>query len=168
MQVAKAAFTDFGATASLDDIAKAAGVGSGTLYRHFPSREALLHAVYEAEVEKLAEAAEVFANELPPLEALRAWLNLFIDYLATKRIIAAALNSLVGNHDNVFDASMSKVHGAVKSIFDRAVDAGEIRADVNPVDVLRAIIGVTFFGPSDNWRDGAVRLLEILIQGSRA
>lgn len=167
VQVAKAAFTEHGAGASLDDIAKSSGVGSGTLYRHFPTREALLEAVYRAEVDKLAEAAEKFERELPPLEALQAWLRLFIDYLATKKIIAAALQSLVGAPNNMFDESLSKVHSAVKSIFDRAVEAGEIREDVNPVDVLRAIVGVTFFGPSDNWRDGAFRLMDILIQGSR-
>ncbi len=167
VQVAKAAFTEHGAGASLDDIAKGSGVGSGTLYRHFPTREALLEAVYRAEVDKLAEAAEEFGRELPPLEALQAWLRLFIEYLATKKIIAAALHNLVGAPSNMFDESLSKVHSAVKSIFERAVEAGEIREDVNPVDVLRAIVGVTFFGPSDNWRDGAFRLMDILIQGSR-
>jgi AcrR family transcriptional regulator len=166
IQVAKAAFTEHGAGASLDDIAKSSGVGSGTLYRHFPTREALLEAVYHAEVDKLADAAEEFSRELPPLEALKAWLLLFIDYLATKKIIAAALQSLIGGPGNLFDESLSRVHGAVKSIFDRAVEAGEIREDVNPVDVLRALVGVTFFGPSVGAKDGATRLMEILIQGS--
>src|SRR5271170_2898934 len=111
IQTAKVAFTENGAGASLDDIAQKAGVGAGTLYRHFPSREALLGAVYQAEVEKLADAAEQFGRELPPLKALRAWLLLFIDYLATKKIIAAALNGLVGGNQ-LFEESMSKVHGA--------------------------------------------------------
>lgn len=166
VQVAKEAFTEHGAGTSLDDIAKKACVGAGTLYRHFPSREALLGAVYQAEVEKLADAAVQLGQELPPVEALRAWLRLFIEHLATKKIIAAALSGLVcGNQ--VFEEHMPKVRVAVTSIYDRAIASGEIRADINPVDHLRAIIGVTFFGTSEDWRDSATRLVEILIQGSR-
>ena len=89
--MAKQAFTRSGADASLDDIATQAGVGAGTLYRHFPTREALLAAVYRTEVEKLAAAEKRLAGELAPLEALRAWMLLFVDYIATKKIIAPAL-----------------------------------------------------------------------------
>lgn len=166
IQAAKVAFTENGAGASLDDIAQKAGVGAGTLYRHFPSREALLGAVYQAEVEKLADAAEQLGRALPPLEALRAWLLLFIEYLATKKIIAAALSGLVGGNQ-LFEESMSKVHGAVTSIYGRAIKAGDIRPDIDPVDHLRAILGVTFFGTSENWRASATRLVDILIMGSR-
>src|SRR3954469_25697373 len=84
LEVAKEAFTRSGANASLDDIAREAGVGPGTLYRHFPTREALLEAVYRSEMEKLAAAEQKFAKELPPVEALRAWLLLFVDYIAAK------------------------------------------------------------------------------------
>jgi AcrR family transcriptional regulator len=166
IQVAKDAFTESGAGASLDDIAKKAGVGPGTLYRHFPTREALLGAVYRAEVEKLADAAEQLCRELPPMETLRAWLQLFIEHLATKKIIAPALNSLVGGN-KVIEENMSKIQGAVASIYRRAVKAGEIRPDINPVDHLRAIVGVSFFGTSEDWRDSATRLVDILILGSR-
>src|SRR5216683_7877526 len=86
LDVAKEAFTRSGANASLDDIAKDAGVGPGTLYRHFPTREELLEAVYRTEMEKLASAEEKFAEELPPIEALRAWLLLFVDYIAAKQL----------------------------------------------------------------------------------
>ncbi len=96
LEVAKEAFTRSGADASLDDIAKQAGVGPGTLYRHFPARDALLEAVYRTEVEKLAAAERKFAEAMPPVEALRAWMLLFVDYVATKQIIAPALNTLVG------------------------------------------------------------------------
>ncbi len=166
VQVAKEAFTESGANASLDEIAKTAGVGAGTLYRHFPSREALLEAVYRAEVEKLAEAAEEFGRELPPLEALKTWLLLFIDHLATKKIIAAALNGLVGSSP-VFEENMSKVRGAVALIYQRAMKSGDIRPDINPVDHVLAIVGVTFFGSSEDWKESAVRLVDILIAGSR-
>jgi AcrR family transcriptional regulator len=165
IRIAKEAFTENGAGASLDDIAKKAGVGAGTLYRHFPSREALLEAVYRTEVEKLADAAVQLCRELPPLEALRAWLQLFIEHLATKKIIAASLNGLVGSP--AYEENMSKVREAVTLIYDRAILAGDIRPDVNPVDHLRAIVGVTFFGTGEDWRESATRLVDILIRGSR-
>src|SRR5579871_2608627 len=92
LEVAKQAFTRSGANASLDDIAKQAGVGPGTLYRHFPTRDELLEAVYRSEVEKLAAAERRFAEDLPPIDALRAWMLLFVDYIETKKIIAPALN----------------------------------------------------------------------------
>ena len=166
VRVAKEAFTEHGPGASLDDIAKQAGVGAGTLYRHFPSREALLGAVYQAEVEKLADAAEQFCRELAPEEAIRAWLHLFIEYLATKKIVAAALNGLVGSSP-VIEESMAKVRGAAAMIYDRAIRSGDIRPEINPVDHILAIVGVTFFGPSADWKESAVRLVDILIRGSR-
>src|ERR1700723_4097591 len=95
LEVAKEAFARDGAKASLDDIAKQAGVGPGTLYRHFPSRKDLLKAVYQAAAEKLATAAMEFAETLPPIDAVRAWMMLFVDYIADKQIIAPALNALV-------------------------------------------------------------------------
>jgi AcrR family transcriptional regulator len=103
------AFTRSGPDASLDDIAKQAGVGPGTLYRHFPSREALIEVVYRTEVEKLAAAERNFAETMPPIEALRAWMLLFVDYIATKKIISAALNTLVGDSKRVFGASYNQV-----------------------------------------------------------
>ena len=95
LEVAKEAFTRSGANASLDDIAREAGVGAGTLYRHFPTRDALIEAVYRTEVEKLATAERRFAAALSPIEALRAWMLLFVDYIGTKQIIAPALNAHV-------------------------------------------------------------------------
>src|SRR6266478_838495 len=102
LEVAKATFARRGGDASLDDIAKQAGVGPGTLYRHFPTREALIEAVYRAEVEKLAAAQRNFAETMPPIEALRAWMLLFVDYIAEKKIIAPALNTLIGDPKRVF------------------------------------------------------------------
>jgi AcrR family transcriptional regulator len=96
LEVAKEAFTRSGANASLDDIAKEAGVGAGTLYRHFPMRDALIEAVYRTEVERVAAAEKEFSSNLPPIKALRAWMLLFVDYIATKQIIGPASNSLVG------------------------------------------------------------------------
>jgi AcrR family transcriptional regulator len=97
LEVAKEAFTRSGANTGLDDIAKQAGVGPGTLYRHFPAREELLQAVYRSELEKLAAAERKFAQTMTPIEALRAWLLLFVDAIAAKELIAPALNTLVGD-----------------------------------------------------------------------
>src|ERR1700750_3180730 len=105
LEVAKEAFTRSGANASLDDIAKQAGVGPGTLYRHFPSREDLLKAVYQAAAEKLATAAMEFEKTLPPIDAVRAWMMLFVDYIADKQIIAPALNALVDDPHKLYEAS---------------------------------------------------------------
>jgi hypothetical protein len=98
LEVAEEAFTHSGANTSLDDIAKHAVVGPGTLYRHFPNRDQLLEAVYRTEVEKLAAAERKFAETMPPVKVLRAWMLLFVDYIASKQIIAPVLNSVVGGH----------------------------------------------------------------------
>src|ERR1700754_4986030 len=102
IEVAKLIFTRRGAEASMDEIAKRAKIGPGTLYRHFPTRDDLLAAVYISEVEKLAEAQRKFSAELPPVEALRAWMLVFIDYIAAKKIIAPALNAMAGGPSRVF------------------------------------------------------------------
>src|ERR1700733_11807227 len=122
LEVAKQAFTKSGADTSLDDIAKQAAVGPGTLYRHFPTREVLLEAVYRSEVEKLAAAEKEFSITLSPIEALRSWLLLFVDYLAAKRVIAAALNIYLcgGEPNKVFEAS-GKMMSAIRSLVARAV-----------------------------------------------
>ncbi|HTZ99929.1 MAG TPA: TetR/AcrR family transcriptional regulator [Candidatus Aquilonibacter sp.] len=167
LEVANQAFARSGADASLDDIAKRAGVGPGTLYRHFPTRDALLGAVYRSEMEKLAEAERKFAQAMPPIEALRAWLLLFVDAIATKQIIAAALNTLVGDHKKVFQASYAQIHDAIRALVGRAIKSGDIRKDLDPVDLLRALVGVANVSTSPDWQQSARRLVDILIAGSR-
>lgn len=167
LEVAKQAFNQRGAEASLDDIAKQAGVGPGTLYRHFPRREQLLKAVYRSEVEKLAEAEQEFAKTRPPVEALRAWLLLFVDAIAAKQIIAPALNTLLGDPKKVFEASYAKTHEAIRALVKRAIKSGDIRKDLDPVDLLRALIGVSNVASSPDWQQSARRLVDILITGSR-
>ena len=167
LEVAKAAFTRSGANASLDDIAKEAGVGAGTLYRHFPTRDALLEAVYRGEVEKLAAAERELSARLPPLEALRAWMLLFVDYIATKKIIAPALNTLAGGPSKVFEASYAQVWEAIRTLVKRAIQNGDIRKDLDPIDLLRALIGVSNVASSADWQQSARRLVDILVTGSR-
>jgi AcrR family transcriptional regulator len=167
LEVAKEAFTKHGANTSLDDVARQAQVGPGTLYRHFPTREALLEAVFRTEVAKLAAAEERFAATMPPIEALRAWMHLFIDYIAAKKIIAPALGSLVGEKPKYVEASYAQVHQAVRALVKRAIDSGDLRPDVDAVDLLRALVGVSSLSNSPDWKQSAIRLVDILIAGSR-
>jgi len=167
LEVAKQAFARSGAATSLDDIAKQAGVGAGTLYRHFPTRDALLEAVYRAEVEGLAAAERELTGKLPPVEALRAWMLLFVDHIATKQIIAPALNTLVGGPSKVYAASRSQVQGAIEALVTRAIHSGDIRKDLDPFDLLRALIGVSNVASGPEWQQSARRLVDILIIGSR-
>jgi AcrR family transcriptional regulator len=167
LEVAKQAFTRDGANASLDDIATQSGVGPGTLYRHFPTRDALIEAVYRAEVEKLAAAADDFSQAMPPLEALRAWMLLFVDYMAAKLIIAPALNTVVGGASRLYEGSRGQILGAIEALAKRAIDSGDLRRDLDPNDLLRALIGVALIPASPDWQQSAKRLVDILITGSR-
>jgi AcrR family transcriptional regulator len=167
LEVAKEAFTRSGADASLDEIAKQAGVGPGTLYRHFPTRDALIEAVYHTEVEKLAAAQRELSAKLPPVEALRAWMMLFVDYIAAKHIIAPALNSVVGGPSRLYESSRAKVAGAIDALVKRAIKSGEIRKDLEAFDLLRALIGVSNVATGPEWQQSARRLVDILVNGSR-
>jgi len=167
LEVAKQEFTRVGANASLEDIAKKAGVGPGTLYRHFPTREDLLVAVYRSEVEKLAAAERTLADSKSPVEALRAWLLLFVDAVETKHIIAPVLNTLVGDPTKVFETSYARIHEALRALVKRAIKSGDIRKDLDPIDLLRAIVGVANVSASPDWQQSARRLVDILIAGAR-
>ena len=167
LEVAKKAFTRFGAEASLDDIARQADVGAGTLYRHFPTRDALIEAVYRSEVEKMAAAGRKFAETMTPVEALRAWMLLFVDHIAAKQIIAPALNSVVGGATKLYEGSHGLIHGAIDALVKRAIKSGDIRKDLDPFDLLRALIGVSHIASGPGWQQSARRLVDILIKGSR-
>jgi AcrR family transcriptional regulator len=167
LAAAKEAFTRRGADAALDDIAKEARVGAGTLYRHFPTRDTLLEAVYHSEVAKLAAAEREFARTMAPVEALRAWMLLFVDYIAAKQLIAPALNTLVGGTSKLYERSRAQVSGAIEALVKRAIERGDIRRDIEPFDLLRALIGVSHVASGPDWRQSARRLVEILITGSR-
>jgi AcrR family transcriptional regulator len=167
LEVAKDAFTQSGANISLDDVAKQAGIGAGTLYRHFPTRDALLEAVYRTEVEKLAAAEQEFSEAMPPIEALQAWMFLFVDYIATKQIIAPALNTLVGGPSKLFETSGGLIKGAIQALVTRAIESGDIRPDLDPLDLLRALVGVSNVASVPDWQQSARRLVQILIIGSR-
>jgi AcrR family transcriptional regulator len=167
LEVAKQVFTRRGAEASMDEITKRAKIGPGTLYRHFPTRDDLLAAVYISEVEKLADAQKKFSAVLPPVDALRAWMLVFIDYIAAKKIIAPALNAMAGGPSRVFQQTSHLMEESANALASRAVASRDLRPDVDPMDMLRAIYGVSSVGSTDDWPEKARRFVEILIQGSR-
>lgn len=167
LAVAKATFTRAGTEINLDDIAKEAGLGVGTLYRHFPTRDALVEAVYRAEIEGLAAAAERLSQAHAPLEALREWMRLFVDYIGTKNLIAPALNAMVGGPSQLYATSRELVTAAIDSLVRRAVESGDIRPDLEPLDLLRALAGVANLSASPDWEASAKRLVDILLLGSK-
>lgn len=167
LEVAKQAFTRDGASASLDDIARRAGIGAGTLYRHFPTRDALIEAVYRSEVEKLAAAEQRFSATMPPLEALRSWMLLFIEHVSEKRLILPAMDSVAGGSMRLIEGSRSLIHTAFIRSVKRAMDNGDLRADTDPNDFVRALVGVFHTIALPGWEQSARRIVDILIAGSR-
>jgi AcrR family transcriptional regulator len=165
---AKTAFADRGADAPLEEIARRADVGIGTLYRHFPTRDALLAAVYRREVAQLADAADRLLAERPPLAALEAWLGQLVDYLATKRVIAPALQASPGEGSAAYAAGGPAVGGAMQRVIEAALASGEMRADVNPDDLMRLITGLAAGYERPDWAASMHRLIGVLMAGLRA
>ena len=166
IEAAKLAFSDTGPGVSLEEIARRAGVGIGTFYRHFPSRDAIVEAVYRREVEQLASAADHLLASLTPGEALRQWMRLFVDYIATKKVILAAA-SIVGDKAELYAASGARIATAIGALVERAATAGDIRADVEAKDLLRALMGFIYGAPADAWQASALRLIDLLMDGLR-
>jgi AcrR family transcriptional regulator len=167
LETAKVAFAEKGSAASLDEIARMAGVGAGTLYRHFPNRDALVAAVYRNETEQLVAAADRLEETHPPVTALREWLLLFVDYIATKHGMYEVLNSIVGGTSDLYSASTAQVKQAIAKLVNRAVASGDIRLDLDPLDLLRALAGVANIGLGPNGERAAKSLVDILIAGVR-
>jgi AcrR family transcriptional regulator len=168
LEAAKAAFAEVGPEASLDEIARRARVGIGTLYRHFPTRDAIVEAVYRREVQQLADAAPRLADALPPAEALRAWMRVFIDYIAAKKVIAPTLKSLVGGGSALYADSSARINGAIALLVERARASGDIRPDADSADLLRALIGFAYVNSAPDWEASARRLIDLLIDGLRS
>src|ERR1700756_321426 len=167
LEVAKQVFTRRGPDASMGEIARRAKIGPGTLYRHFATRDDLLATVYITEVEKLAAAQKKLSAELSPVEALRAWMLVFIDYIAAKKIIAPALNAMAGGPSRVFQQTSCLMEGAANALASRAIASRDLRPDVDPMDMLRAIYGVSSAGSTDDWPAKARQFVDILIKASR-
>jgi len=167
LEVAKLAFTRHGAKATLDDIARQAGIGPGTLYRHFPTRDALIEAVYRGEVEKLTASSQRFAATMTPLEALRAWMLLFIDHVAHKTLIIPAMDTVAGGSSRLIEGARGLIHSAFVALVQSAIDSGDLRPNTDPDDLVRALIGIFHTTALPGWESSARRIVDILIAGSR-
>jgi AcrR family transcriptional regulator len=168
LEAAKIVFSAGGPEASLEAVARKAGVGIGTLYRHFPTREALYAAVYRREVEQLGELAEELKTEAAPVDALRQWLRANVEFVATKKGMAAALALASTAPPSELTAfSFERLTKAIRILLDRATAAGEIRADVSAEDLLRTLVGMCLLHDQPGWQAGVMRMLDVLVDGLR-
>ena len=167
IDAAKSAFAKAGPGAPLDDIARRAGVGIGTLYRHFPSRESIIEAVYQREVTQLGDAAARLLAEHPPADALHAWMRLFVDYIATKKVIAPALGVIAAGKADFYAVYGERIPAAMTLLVSEAAASRAIRADTNPQDLLRALLGFTYGNADPAWQASALRLIDLVMDGLR-
>ena len=168
LKAAAKVFSAGGPEASLEAVAKRAGVGIGTLYRHFPTRESLFEAVYRREVDELADLADRLAEAEPPVEALRQWLRANVQLVATKKGMLAALALAAHRPPDLYAYSFERLSKAVGGLLDRAVAAGEIRADVTPEDLLRALVGMSYSYDQPDWQATVLRLVDVFVDGLSA
>jgi AcrR family transcriptional regulator len=167
LEAAKVVFSAGGSDASLETVAKRAGVGIGTLYRHFPTREALFEAVYRREVDQLSDLAEQLRNAPEPVDALRRWLKANVELVATKKGMISALALAVQTSSDLYAYSFDRLTKAIGTLLDRAVAAGRIRADIGPEDLLRALIGMCYLHDQPGWQSTVLRLMDVFIDGLR-
>jgi AcrR family transcriptional regulator len=167
LEAAKTVFSAGGPDASLEAVAREAGVGIGTLYRHFPTREALYEAVYRREVEQLSELAEELKGEAAAVEALRSWLRSNVEFVATKKGMATALALAAGPPSELTAFSFERLTKAIGVLLERAVAAGEVRADITPEDLLRTLVGMCMLHDQPGWQASVVRMLDVLVDGLR-
>ena len=167
VEAAKAVFAAGGPGGSLEAVARQAGVGVGTLYRHFPTRQALFEAVYRHEVEQLVELAEHLETDLPPLEALRRWMHANVAFVATKKGMSAALAIAVHASSDLTAYSMDRLGRALGTLVRRAVEAGVIRDDIGAEDILRTIVGLCYTHDKPGWQGNVLRLVDVFVDGMR-
>src|ERR1700731_1933674 len=165
LKAAKAVFSAGGAEASLEAVAKRAGVGIGTLYRHFPTRESLFEAVYRREVQQLGELAEQLKSEAAPVDALRRWLRSNVEFVATKKGMSAALALAAHSSSELYAYTFDRLTKAVGALLGRAAAAGEIRADISPEDLLRAFVGMCYMHDQPGWQASVLRLVDVFVDG---
>lgn len=167
LEAATEIFSAGGQHASLEAVARRAGVGIGTLYRHFPSRESLFEAVYRHEVDLLVDLAEQLAGETDPVEALKRWLQANVRLAATKKGMIQALQLAAAGSSELKAYSSERMIGAIRLLLERAVRAGKVRNDVLPEDLFRTLIGIFYSqGPGD-WQPTALRMVDIFVDGLR-
>ena len=167
LEAAKTVFSAGGSDASLEAVAREAGVGIGTLYRHFPTREALFEAVYRHEVDQLAALAEQLRNEGAPVDALRRWLHAYVQLVATKKGMLAALALAAHGKMELYAYSFDRLTKAVGLLLKRAIAAKDIRADITPEQLLRALIGMSYMHDQPGWQRSVLHLVDIFVDGLR-
>jgi AcrR family transcriptional regulator len=167
LEAAVRAFSQEGPDVTHDAIAKDAGVGIGTLYRHFPTREALVEAAYRNELARLCDIVAELLETMPPDEATRAWMDRFVDYMTTKRGMADALRALIASGGNPYAHSRDRLTTAITTLLAAAAAAGTVRPDIEPGDVLLSLSGVSLAAGDPAQRDQARRLLDLLMDGLR-
>ena len=160
-------FAAGGPNGSLEAVARHAGVGIGTLYRHFPTRQILFEAVYRHEVEQLVELARQLETESPPLEALRRWMHANVAFVATKKGMSTALAVAAHASTELMVYSVDQLSRALKPLLRRAVDAGEIRDDIGAEDILRTIVGLCYTHDKPGWQSNVLRLVDVFLDGMR-
>jgi AcrR family transcriptional regulator len=153
--------------ASLEAVAREAGVGIGTLYRHFPTREALFEAVYRREVDHLADLAERLARDAAPVEALRQWLHANIGLVATKRGMVEALHLVATGSTELKAYSFERLTGALALLLARGVATGDLRPDITAEDLLRTVVGIFYADTSADWQASALRIVDVFVDGLR-
>jgi AcrR family transcriptional regulator len=153
--------------ASLEAVAREAGVGIGTLYRHFPTRETLFEAVYRREVDQLGDFAERLAQEAPPVEALRQWLHANVRLVATKRGMVEALQLVASGSSELKAYSFERLAAALALLLARGAEAGDIRPDITAEDLLRTVIGILYADSSSDWQASALRIIDVFVDGLR-
>ena len=153
--------------ASLEAVARRAGVGIGTLYRHFPTREALFEAVYRREVDQLTDLARQLTETEEPVAALRQWLHAGVGMVATKRGMLSALAIAMDGASDLQAYSLRHLTAAIDLLLGRAVASGTIRPDIGPDDLLQTLIGLCLMGRQPGWEAGTVRLLDVFVDGLR-
>ncbi len=167
LDAARKVFSAGGPDASLEAVAREAGVGIGTLYRHFPTREALFEAVYRREVQQLADLAEKLKEQADPVEGLRRWMRSNVRFVATKKGMLQALALAVDKDSPLFAYSFDRLTQAVGGLLARAVAAGAIRADISAEDVLRALVGLSYMQDQPGSQKSVLRVVDIFIDGLR-
>jgi AcrR family transcriptional regulator len=170
LEAAKAVFSAGGPEASLEAVAKRAGVGIGTLYRHFPTRDALFEAVYRREVEQLGALAEELGREAEPVEALRQWLHATVEVTATKKGMLAALALATDGQAELFAEVGERMRAALTALIGRAVAAGAMRDDIGPEEVMRALYGLVgsyYMRGTPDWQATVLRLVDVFVDGLR-
>jgi AcrR family transcriptional regulator len=167
LEAAKSVFSAGGPEASLEAVARTAAVGIGTLYRHFPTREALFEAVYRHEVQQLADLAERLKKETRPIEALRQWMRSIVKFVATKKGMSTALALAVSKDWHLVSYSSDRLTRAIGLLLEQAIAAGEVRSDVGPEDLLRAIVGMCYTHDQPGWQKNVLRLVDIFVDGLR-